>query len=379
VRRIVWLTAAVVLVDTLFFAALVPLLPHYTHTLRLGKAGAGVLAAAYPLGTLVGAIPSGIVTARWGPKRTVLAGLTGVAITTAVFGVSHVGWQLVLARFVQGISSSFSWTGSLSWLVARAPAGKKGRLIGQALAAAVAGALLGPVLGGVATLAGTGWTFGGVAVASLGLGAWALLTPVTTAEEGQQPRGTLGAALGDRRVLLAIWFVTLPGLLFGTLDVLGPLRLSRLGLGGVGIGVIFLVAGVFEAVNNLAIGRFSDRRGPLAPIRIALLATVVTAAVLPWPHDRLLLAAAIVVASVAFGSFYTPAMALLTHAAEDRGLEYGYAFALINLAWAPGQSLGALAGGGIAEASSDVVPYLTLGFLALVTLAWLSRSRRPRP
>ena len=31
-------------------------------------------------------------------------------------------------------------------------------------------------------------------------------------------------------------------------------------------------------------------------------------------------------------------MTLLTHAAEERGLDYGYAFALINLAWAPGQS-----------------------------------------
>jgi hypothetical protein len=31
-------------------------------------------------------------------------------------------------------------------------------------------------------------------------------------------------------------------------------------------------------------------------------------------------------------------MTLLTHAAEHRGLVYGYAFALINLAWAPGQA-----------------------------------------
>ena len=53
-------------------------------------------------------------------------------------------------------------------------------------------------------------------------------------------------------------------------------------------------------------------------------------------------------------------MTLLTHAAEDRGLDYGYAFALINLAWAPGQSGGAAIGGAIAEATSDAVPYLVL-------------------
>jgi len=57
-RRVVFLTGTVVLVDTLFFAALTPLLPHYADALGLGKAGAGVLAAAYPAGTLVGSIPS---------------------------------------------------------------------------------------------------------------------------------------------------------------------------------------------------------------------------------------------------------------------------------------------------------------------------------
>ena len=52
-RRVLLLVGSIVFVDTLFFAALTPLLPHYADELGLGKAGAGVLAAAYPAGCVL--------------------------------------------------------------------------------------------------------------------------------------------------------------------------------------------------------------------------------------------------------------------------------------------------------------------------------------
>ena len=74
VRRLLFLTSAIVFFDTLFFTALTPLLPHYAHSLGLGKTGAGVLAAAYPAGCLLSAIPSGSVATRLGAKPTVHRG-----------------------------------------------------------------------------------------------------------------------------------------------------------------------------------------------------------------------------------------------------------------------------------------------------------------
>ena len=46
-RRVFLLVAAVLLVDTAFYAAIVPLLPHYTDELGLSQTGAGVLTASY--------------------------------------------------------------------------------------------------------------------------------------------------------------------------------------------------------------------------------------------------------------------------------------------------------------------------------------------
>lgn len=88
-----------------------------------------------------------------------------------------------------------------------------------------------------------------------------------------------------------------------------------------------------------------------------------------------MLAFLVVYAGFAFASFWTPAMSMVTDAAEASGLEYGYAFALVNVAWAPGQAGGAAIGGAVASATTDAVSYFGLAVLCLVTLAALVRYR----
>src|SRR2546423_9496393 len=109
------------LVDTLFYAALTPLLPHYADTLGLSKTGAGVLTAAFGIGTLVGSIPAGMLAARVGPKPAILLGLTVLAATSLAFGFGANALLLDAARFLQGAGGACTWTGSLAWLVAAGP------------------------------------------------------------------------------------------------------------------------------------------------------------------------------------------------------------------------------------------------------------------
>jgi MFS family permease len=374
VRRLLVLVGAIVFVDTMFFAALTPLLPHYAHEFGIGKTGWGLLQAAYPAGALIASVPSGLLAAKVGVKPTVIVGLCSIAVTSAAVGFADSLWQLDVARFLQGFASAFSWTGGLAWLTAAALPARRGALIGTAFGLAIGGALFGPVLGGVASFVGTGPAFTAIAVLALLQAVWAWRTP-SAAPEAPQRIAVLFRALRTRHVRAGIWFVMLPGLLFGTLSVLAPVRLYELGFGAIAIGATWLTSAAFEALLSPALGHLSDRVGRVLPIVYGLGASSIVLLLLPWPHNRWLLAVLVVCGGISFGTFWTPAMSMLSDAAEQQGLDYGYAFALVNLAWAPGQAGGAWLSGRVAAATSDAVPYLTLSALCALTLAALWRSR----
>src|SRR5687767_12951000 len=85
-RRLLALVSAVVLVDVVFYSAIVPLLPAYTDDLDLSKSEAGVLAGSYAAGTGLAAIPAGLLAARLGPRRVLLGGLGLLTVSCVAFG-----------------------------------------------------------------------------------------------------------------------------------------------------------------------------------------------------------------------------------------------------------------------------------------------------
>jgi MFS family permease len=374
-RRLFWLVAAVVLVDTMFFAAVAPLLPHYSEELDLTKTGAGVLTAAYPAGTFAGALPGGWLATRWGVKPTLLVGLAMLGCTSLVFAFANSIVLLDTARFVQGIGGACMWAAGMAWLVCASPTERRGELIGAALSAAIVGVLLGPVLGGAATLLSPEAVFSAVAVVAAALAAWAWSMPGAEPEESPGLRAML-RALRRPALMAGFWLFTLPALFAGVIEVLVPLRMDDLGVAGAAIGAVFLLSAAVEAVISPLAGRVSDRVGRLGPIRVGLVGAAVVAILLPLPSSAVLLAATVMLAFAALATFWAPAMALLSDAAEHAGLDQALAFSISNLAWAAGHVLGAGVGGAVAEATSDAVPYGALAVACAATFVGLTTLRR---
>ncbi|HEY1563094.1 MAG TPA: MFS transporter [Gaiellaceae bacterium] len=372
-RRLLLLVCALVWVDTLLYSALTPLLPHFADTLHLSKAGAGVLVAAYAAGALIGGLPGGAAAARLGARRAVLVGLALMGLSSVGFAFAHGFWALCAARLLQGGGSGFTWAGAFAWLLAAAPRDRRGELIGTALGAAVFGALFGPVVGAAAALAGRGVVFSAMAGLAVVLAMWTLrLEPIPPEAPSVS---AMRRALRDSRFAGGLALMALPSLLFGVLSTLAPLRLSDAGWGAAAIGAVWLVGAGFETAVSPIAGRVLDRRGVALPVQVSLAAGAALSVGLAFSPRPLAYVPLLIGASAAYGILFTPAFALIAEGAERTGLPQGMAFGLMNAAWATGALVGPAAGGAVAAASGDVVPFVVAAVLCGAALAAVQRTR----
>jgi MFS family permease len=372
VRRLFLLVCVLVFVDTMLYAALTPLLPHIVHS----KSRAGILVAAYAAGALVGGLPGGWASVRIGARNGVLLGLSGMGLASLGFAFADSFWTLFAARLVQGMGSGFTWAGAFAWLLAAAPRDRRGALIGSAMGAAVFGALFGPVVGAAAALAGREAVFAALASLAVVLSVWTLR--IAEGPEEEHPSATaIARALRNRLFAAGLALMALASLLFGVLGTLAPLHLSHAGWGAAAIGGLWLVGAALETAESPLIGRLSDRRGLLLPVRAALLGSAVLAGLLAFGPRPLLYAPLVVGAGAAFGGLFTPAFVLIADGAEEARLAQGMAFGVMNAAWALGAVVGPAAAGAIAGATGDWIPYLLCAVGCLGSLA-LARSDRGR-
>jgi predicted MFS family arabinose efflux permease len=222
-------------------------------------------------------------------------------------------------------------------------------------------------VGALAHHVGPRIVFVGLAGFAVVLGAWTLRTPPVEAERPE--RGGMARALLDTQILRALWLMTVPALVFGVVGVLVPLKLDRAGWSAAAIAVAWVASAAIEMVIAPLIGRVSDRRGRLLPLRVALGAAVVVLIGFAFAERPVVVVPLLIASGITFGGFWAPAMALLSDAADRIGLAQGLAFGLMNATWGAGNALGPALGGALADSAGDALPFAILAAFCLATLA----------
>ena len=85
-------------------------------------------------------------------------------------------------------------------------------------------------------------------------------------------------------------------------------------------GRVFLTTAALETVLNPLLGRFTDRRGYLLPVRVGWSARRSCHSASPGARSAPAVAALVLLAGLAYGGYYTPGMTLPSDAAERRGI-----------------------------------------------------------
>jgi len=109
--------------------------------------------------------------------------------------------------------------------------------------------------------------------------------------------------------------------------LLGTLQRHRLGAHADGIAVMFLASACVSVIVSPLVGRWSDGRGRLVPIRIGLVLGGALLVVLALIESLWVAIVAVVVALVALRAYWGPALAMLSEARGD---------ADIGQVWGPG-------------------------------------------
>ena len=373
---VVSLVRKLMMLEAAMYSIVTPMLPYFARTIPASKPQLGVLAGAYAAGLIPGSLLGGALAVTVGVRRTTLVGVFVFALSTPAFGFATGIIALDALRTIQGVGSGLVWGGGLTWVVAIAPEGRRGEMIGTTISAAIIGLLIGPALGVAAVATSPGLLFSLV-------GAVSLVAAVLVARS-EEPNLHRETAATPARVLLrspgamiGTWLTVLEAMAFGALYVLLPLRLAALGASNAAIGATFLLSSAAAMFVAPRMGLICDRRGAFLPVLLGVAASALLLVSLSVPDSALVLAAlSLALMGGPLAAFIVPSVAMISDSAERAGVALAVSTMIFNLAYALGEVIGAPLSAYVSHASSDAVPLLALAVLMLLTLVPVLRWRR---
>lgn len=131
-------------------------LVHIGSDFGVGSHDLGYVNTAFLLGSVIGMVPFGRLSAIAGMRRTFIGGVVVLLAAVTFAMLSPNFWCLVAARAITGVGASAMTVTAMAMLTLAFPPGRRGWAIGMQTTAVYLGLSLGPTLGGVVSDA-LGW------------------------------------------------------------------------------------------------------------------------------------------------------------------------------------------------------------------------------
>jgi len=339
--------------DALVYAMLPPLLPEYARLHGLDQSQLGLLFGAYAAALLLATLPLGAWVDRSGRRGAFLGGLIGFGVATLLFAGAGSFALLMLARMFQGVAAAATWVAGMALLADHFPDQRRGQAMGTVFACSNLGLFLGPALAGWMTrVASPRSAFLLVAGLAL-LDALARLVLLPRGESGPPRPGSGGyrALLRDGPIRVLAGVMGLGALLGATMEALLPLRLAgQLGMGAGGIGLAFTGTALATMLGTPLVGRWTDRLGPGAPLRLGLALGAALFLLAPFLSSPAAVCAFMPALGCVCSLLMAPCGPALARRVQARGgQDYGSVFSLLNITFSMGIMTGPVAGSILAE------------------------------
>lgn len=277
-KKNLFILSFTLVVVTLGFGLVMPIIPFYMEQLGAGGTELGLLVASYAVMRLIFGPIWGSLSDRIGRKPILAVGVLGYGITMVGFGLATQLWMMFAARIFSGILSSATSPTAMAYISDSTSKEERGGGMGMMGAAAGLGTILGPALGGI--LADRSLSLPFFAAAGLSLLSLVLILvflPESLEKSNREiredeqpvldPRALWNALFSPVGPLLIKAFISTGGMMI-FYGILGLYALERFGFGTNQVGVIFTVLGLMTALGQgLLVSPLTKRFGDPSVIK----------------------------------------------------------------------------------------------------------------
>ena len=268
-RSVVLVVAAVQFVNILDFMMVIPLGPDFAVSLGIPTSRIGAIAGAYTFAAALAGLFGASFLDRFDRRRALVVAMLGLAVSTALGGLSVGMGSLIGARLLAGAFGGPATAVALAIIADAVPAAERGKAIGTVMSAFSVASILG-VPAGLRIGQWLGWRAPFFAVGLLGFVvtlAAARLLPSLRAHLDARARQGASGRRADRLTLDPLTRATLLNTavvmlgVFAVVPNIATFLQKNIGYPRERLDAIYFVGGLASFFANRAVGRLVDRFG----------------------------------------------------------------------------------------------------------------------